>query len=69
MVTILKAEWSPYYPEAERRIYIKDAACNSSDEKPTQVSGAKVRNGSVIREVNTGKVFQFDEEYQAWCEA
>ena len=41
----------------------------AKDEKPTGVvNGAKVTNGSVFREIDTGPVYMFDEENQIWFE-
>lgn len=35
----------------------------STDEKPTNV-----QNGSYYTEIDTGKVFRFDEEHSQWYE-
>ena len=41
-----------------------EAAGLSTDEKPT----SKVATGSTFQEVDTGKVYVFDEENQTWYE-
>ena len=38
--------------------------CLSSDTKPT----AGIANGSILTEMNTGKVFLFNEAGKAWVE-
>lgn len=40
----------------------------STDEKPTEVSGKKVDNGSAYIEINTGKVYLYDLENEEWKE-
>lgn len=41
----------------------------SKDEKPTgEVNGIKVTNGSVFIEIDTKKIYMFDEENQKWIE-
>lgn len=38
----------------------------SSDEKPQEVAGIPVSNASVFYEMDTQKVFAFDEENSQW---
>ena len=41
----------------------------SKDEKPIdKYNGVKVTNGSVFTEIDTKKIYMFDEEKQAWIE-
>ena len=40
----------------------------STDEKPTQVDGKKIDNGSIFLEINTGKLFFYDLDSQTWKE-
>lgn len=41
----------------------------SKDEKPIgKIKGVKINNGSVFIEIDTKKVFMFDEENQIWIE-
>lgn len=41
----------------------------SKDEKPIgEVNGIKVTNGSVFIEIDTKKIYMFDEENQLWIE-
>lgn len=40
----------------------------STDEKPTKWFDSPIGNGSVFLEIDTGKVFIFDEENQEWVE-
>lgn len=41
----------------------------STDTKPTELNGNTVANGSVFIEIDTQKLFFFDEASQAWKEA
>lgn len=41
----------------------------STDEKPTdEVEDIKITNGSVFIEMDTKKIFMFDEEHKIWFE-
>ena len=41
----------------------------SKDEKPIgQINGARVTNGSIFIEIDTKKIYMFDEENQLWIE-
>jgi hypothetical protein len=41
----------------------------STDEKPTgKINGCNLINGSIFLEIDTGKVFLYDEENYKWCE-
>ena len=41
-----------------------EAACLSTDTKPTD----SIANGSTCIEIDTGKIFMFDESGDAWTE-
>lgn len=41
-----------------------EGQCLSTDQKPTK----NISNGSILVEMDTGKVFMFDEEHSAWKE-
>ena len=41
----------------------------STDTKPTEINGQKIGNGSVFIEINTGKIFFYDETSETWKEA
>ena len=40
----------------------------STDEKPKEINGKTIENGSVFIEINTGKIFMYDIENQSWSE-
>ena len=40
----------------------------SSDEKPTEMNGKKIDNGSAFIEMDTGKVYLYDLENEEWNE-
>lgn len=40
----------------------------STDEKPILANEKKVTNGSTFLEMDTGKVFLYDEEHDEWIE-
>ena len=44
-------------------IYRKEGKCLSTDDKPTDVA-----NASVLLEMDTGKVYMFDGENEAWLD-
>ena len=58
MFSTLKAHYA-----GNEKSYI-EAACLSTDDKPTD----GIANGSVCLEMNTGKVFVFNEAGSAWVE-
>lgn len=41
----------------------------STDTKPTEINGYTIGNGSVFIEIDTQKLFFFDESSQTWKEA
>lgn len=66
MVTIYKIENTRITPEGN---YISaDLRGNSTEEKPTEISGKKVDNGSTFLETDTGKLFVYDLENEQWNE-
>lgn len=40
----------------------------STDEKPTEVDGKIINNGSMFIEIDTGKLYLYDLESQEWKE-
>lgn len=40
----------------------------STDEKPTEMNGKKIDNGSAFIEIDTGKVYLYDLENEEWNE-
>lgn len=47
-----------------RNKQIKEVACLSTDTKPTE----GVANGSILIEMNTGKIYMFNEAGAEWLE-
>lgn len=47
-----------------RNKQIKEIACLSTDTKPTE----GVANGSILIEMNTGKIYMFNEAGAEWLE-
>ena len=41
----------------------------STDNKPTEIDGKTIGNGSVFIEIDTGKIFFYDAENEEWKEA
>ena len=58
MFTTIKAHYA-----GNEKSYI-EGACLSSDSKPTD----GIANGSTVIEMNTGKIFMFNEAGSAWVE-
>lgn len=55
------------YSKAQNRGILKryvEGSCLSTDEKPT----TNIANGSTLVEMDTGKVYMFDEENSTWRE-
>lgn len=40
----------------------------STDEKPLEINDKPINNGAVYIEIDTGAIFLFDKENQAWKE-
>lgn len=47
------------------RAWLDEYYCVSTDEKPV---GVNVKNGSSMKEMDTGKKYMFDAEHQEWLE-
>lgn len=58
MITFTK-----HHPTTERKAY-KEGFCLSTDTKPTE----DLVNGSILVEIDTGKVFFFNEAGAVWVE-
>ena len=58
MVTNNKA--AAYRPDRTEKPFI-EGVCLSTDDKPTDVA-----NGSSLMEMDTGKVYMYDEEGEQW---
>ena len=41
----------------------------STDTKPTEINGQTIGNGSIFIEIDTGKIFFYDETSETWKEA
>ena len=66
MISIYKTENTRITPEG---VYIStDLRGNSTEQKPTEISGKNVDNGSTFLETDTGKLFVYDLENQQWNE-
>ena len=61
---MLTMETKEFFVRGDGEMSRFDGWCLSTDEKPTQ----GVLNGSCLIEMDTGKVFFFDEEGAAWRE-
>jgi len=40
----------------------------STDEKPTEINGKVIENGSMFIEIDTGKLYMYDISSQTWGE-
>ena len=58
MFTVIKAHYA-----GNEKSHI-EGACLSTDSKPTD----GIANGSLVIEMNTGKIFMFNEAGSAWVE-
>lgn len=58
MFTVIKAHYA-----GNEKSYI-EGACLAADTKPTD----GIANGSILIEIDTGKIFMFNETGSAWAE-
>ena len=66
MISIYKIDNTKIKPNDD---YISvDLRGKSTDEKPTEVNGKKVDNGSQFIEMDTGKLYFYDLENEQWLE-
>lgn len=54
------------YVGKHRRLCAGD--CLSTDTKPTTTEGDGIYNGSILREMDTGKVFKYNQASESWVE-
>lgn len=64
MIREIKTELVIMQEGDTQALFRKDIACNSGDSKPT----TGIVNGSTCIEVDTGKVYLFNEATSAWVE-
>ena len=66
MISLYKLENTHIKPDAD---YISvELRGLASDEKPTEMNGKKIDNGSAFIEIDTGKVYFFDITTETWNE-
>lgn len=66
MISLYKIENTKLNPDAD---YISvELRGLSTDEKPTEMNGKKIDNGSAFIEIDTGKVYFFDITTETWNE-
>jgi hypothetical protein len=66
MITITKKERERIIKDGS--IALVELAGLSTDEKPTEMGTTKIENGSTFIEMDTGKIFLYDEENEEWQE-
>ena len=64
MVTIYKIENTKINPDGET-LYV-ELRGKSTETKPTTLDEKKIGNGSIFLEIDTQKLFFFDEDSQEW---
>lgn len=62
MITYLKKEDYNFNTDRDKDAKVVEIACLSTDTKPT----TGIVTGSICFEVNTGKIFMFDEAGGTW---
>ena len=66
MISLYKIENTELRPDAD---YISvELRGLAEDEKPTEIAGKKIANGSQLIEIDTGKVYLYDIESEEWKE-
>lgn len=63
MITVFKTEKS--YELNKELVELRGL---STDNKPTELNGKPIANGSQFIEINTGKVFLYNEQSEEWTE-
>ena len=63
MYSVIKSINVASVPAEDAKNYV-EAACLSTDSKPTD----GIANGSICLEMNTGKVYAYNEAGEAWVE-
>lgn len=54
--------------QPEKNIIYAELRGLSGDNKPTEVSGKSIGNGSAFIEIDTGKIYFYDAENEQWKE-
>ena len=66
MISLYKIENTKIKPDSD---YISvELRGLSTDNKPTEVNGKKIDNGSAFIEIDTGNVYLYDIESETWNE-
>lgn len=66
MISLYKLENTHIKPDAD---YISvELRGLASDEKPTEMNGKKIDNGSTYLEIDTGNLYLYDLENEEWKE-
>lgn len=63
MINVTKVQQTEYDEDELRAHVHREGTCLSTDTKPTDWDG-----GSTLLEIDTGKVYAFDEENETWRE-
>lgn len=66
MITIYRAE-TPRTDE-DKEYKIVELRGLSTDEKPTEIGGKYIENGSQYIEMDTGKIYVYDLDNEQWRE-
>ena len=66
MVSVSTEKWVGKASRSGHAIYYREGECLSTDTKPTAADGWA--NGSKLIEMDTSKVFMFDEANSQWRE-
>lgn len=64
MITYLKNEYYNFNTDRAKGAKLIEIACLSTDTKPTEL----IVTGSLALEVDTGKIYAFNETASAWAE-
>ena len=66
MITIMKKDIIK--SEKDKTIITAELRGLSTDTKPTTIDNGNIGNGTMFIEMDTGKVYFYDEENQQWRE-
>lgn len=66
MITVYKTEKN--YLKVDDTYITAELRGLSTDEKPTEINGKVIDNGSTFVEIDTGKVYLYDLDGETWNE-
>ena len=67
MITIYNTNYDKNYTNRGTTM-VELRGLSTDGEKPTDIEGTPIGNGSTFIEIDTGKIYMYDQENQQWQE-